>query len=92
MLHHTIRLANTASAPSGVRAIAYQRLDQLETWLNDQAKRSGSEDVRAHFNYAARRIERFFDDPGEFDSYEPVRAPAGSPVGNGYGNFGCDWD
>lgn len=89
VLHYLIRLANTNDAAADVRAIAYRELETLEEWL---AGRPGSATDSAHFAYAARRIQQFFDDPTHFESYSPVRAPAGAPIGHDHGQSGCDWE
>ncbi|MBD3297918.1 MAG: DUF5117 domain-containing protein [candidate division Zixibacteria bacterium] len=87
VLHHLIRLANTNEASSGVRAVAYAKLEELNDWLAEQF--DGKDAV--HFRYALRRIEQFLDDPAEFESYSPVDAPAGSPIGDGREMMGCGW-
>lgn len=89
VLHHLIRLANTQDAAVDVRAMAHGELEALEEWL---AGRPGSGSDAAHYAFAARRIQQFFDDPSDFETYEPVRAPAGAPIGNDSGPDGCDWE
>jgi hypothetical protein len=89
VIHHLIRLANTGDASPDVRAIAYRELEKLDEWLKRQF---GSEANGAHYRYGSRRIQQFFDDPSEFESYKPVRAPAGAPIGHDRGPNGCDWD
>ncbi len=92
VLHRMIGLANSGRAPANVRAIMYDRLGQLSEWLTARTAQQGDEADRAHFGYAARQIQRFLDDPSEFESYKPVRAPAGSPIGHDHGRYGCSLD
>jgi len=89
VMHHLIRLANTSDASPAVRAIAFRELEKLDEWLMRQF---GSAEYGAHFRYGSRRIQQFFDDPAEFESYKPVRAPAGAPIGHDRGPNGCDWE
>jgi hypothetical protein len=92
ILHHLIRLANSSSAPTDVRAIAYNRLELLDSFLTEQMDQQHPEADRTHFSYASRRIQQFLEDPTEFESYKPTPAPAGSPIGNEPGNIGCCLD
>lgn len=89
-LHHLIRLANSGSAPSNVRAVAYDRLEQLDSWLATRMDRQRSEAHGIHFKYGSMQIQRFLDSPEDFESYSPIRPPAGSPIGTPLGQFGCD--
>lgn len=82
VLYHLMTLANTESAPTQVRAIAYEKLESLRRALAQPDSSSAARG--AHWLYAAAQIKRFEDNPKEFPVAKPAEPPPGQPIG-------CDW-
>ena len=83
-------LAANQRTSGQVRAIAAMRIDGLREWLEDAMSETRDGAQQAHLRYAYEQIGRFQEEPGDFEYYEPVEPPAGSPIGDG--RFGCDWE
>ena len=77
-LYRLMLLAQNKTAPEQVRAIAWTKLNDLKTWLNQKVP---DPDVSAHFAYAADRIARFNTDPKEIPVAKPIDPPPGQPIG-----------
>lgn len=80
VLYNMMALAANDHASNQVRAIAALKLDELKTWLEAQL-RTGDSSERAHAYFAAAQIEKFQQEPGNWDFSRPVEPPAGSPIG-----------
>jgi hypothetical protein len=79
-LYYLMNLTTNEEAPSEVRAIGYQKLDQLKQWLNGQ--KSTDANQSAVFEFAASEIERFQKDPKQVHLTPPVEPPPGAPIGD----------
>jgi hypothetical protein len=80
-------VAGEANAPQ-VRALAFQKLDELKRWLKqelntvkDSKRVLTDSDQRAHFLYAVGKIELFQRDPSKIAIPAPQSAPPGAPIG-----------
>jgi hypothetical protein len=80
-------VAGEANAPQ-VRALAFQKLDELKRWLKqelntvkDSKHVLTDSDQRAHFLYAVGKIELFQRDPSKIAIPAPQSAPPGAPIG-----------
>jgi hypothetical protein len=58
-------------------------LYKLADHLNVEIEGADTDDKKAHFWQLQQTIERWLDDPEEFEFPEPVRMPDGSPIGCG---------
>jgi hypothetical protein len=76
-LYYLMNLAANDKAAYQVRAISYQKLDQLKNWLKGQQK------VDAHYLYALSEIVRFQENPKEIRLTLPLDPPPGAPIGCG---------
>jgi hypothetical protein len=79
-LYHLMVLARDEAAPEQVRAIAWAKLRQLKSALNQTGLPF---DLAAHYAYAVDRITRFEANPKELPMPKPAEAPPGQPIGCG---------
>jgi len=90
VMDRLIRLAANKGASAQVRAIARLKLDLLNNWIGDELKLSPNADQTAHLSRAGALISRYLEDPEEFELYEKLDPPAGSPIGE-FSHYGCDY-
>lgn len=81
LLYRLMVLAHSPASTSQVKAMAWNELDQLKSFLQS----AGGADVawRAHYSWAADRIARFQSDPKEITLPKPQQPPPGQPIGCG---------
>lgn len=91
LLSNLLKLAAGKETSGLVKSIVYQKLDQLKNVLNERIKTVSDTQWQAHLRYAAMRIERFKDNPGEFVSETILTPPPGQPIGATELKF-CDFD
>ncbi len=79
VLQRLMALAAHADAQPQVRALAFDKLVELDAWLQS---RLGDTDPgwRAHYRFAADQIRRFIENPG-IAPLAPPAPPPGSPIG-----------
>ncbi|MEM8568686.1 MAG: zinc-dependent metalloprotease, partial [Bacteroidota bacterium] len=82
VVENLIKLSANENSSHQVKAITNFQLDNLLDWL--KAKLATNRDARAHYEYLELMIQRYFDRPEEFEFSDPLRSPAGSPIGMGY--------
>lgn len=80
-LKQLFNLAMDKNASSQVKAIAQLKIEELENWLEKSADDAYDEGDEAHYKYLLGEIEKFEDDPEEFELFKPLDMPAGSPIG-----------
>jgi hypothetical protein len=88
-------LAADETAAGQVRAIAFQELDELKTWLTKQIKKENDKSQRAHHLFAISQISQFQKNPNQIKTYKPVEPPAGPPIGamdHGLIKIDCKWE
>ena len=91
VLYHLMTLAANEEAATQVRAFAWQKLNDLKSWLEKQAKKANDESARAHYAFAAAHINQFQSHPKETRLTAPVEPPAGPPIGMDETEF-CNFD
>ena len=94
VLHHLFELAESGGASAQVRALTRLKLGELRAWASKRHARSRNEGPKAHYRSASKRIARFGENPQILRTSEPLRPPAGSPIGSpwtGGGPLICDW-
>ena len=79
-LYYLMNLTANEQAASQVRAIGYEKLDELRTWLKTQMGKNS--DQKAHFVYAISEIDRFQKDPKQIHLTPPLEVPPGAPIGD----------
>ncbi|HEX6889688.1 MAG TPA: zinc-dependent metalloprotease [Chryseolinea sp.] len=87
VINSLIRLAASKSTSTQVRSIAFFKLNQLQTWLNEHLKVVADVEWRAHYMYAQERIRMFKDDPQDFKTEPELNPPPGQPIGMDINEF-----
>lgn len=80
-LYYLMNLSANEQAAPQVRAISYEKLDNLRMWLKTQQNMAKNSDPKAHFVYALSEIERFQKDPKQIHVTPPLEVPPGAPIG-----------
>lgn len=83
VLYNMIQLAMDDDASAQVRAIAHNKLKNLQAWLSAQIPDSNPDQWQAAYRYAAKLIDDYENHPERIESMpEPLSPPPGSPIGN----------
>jgi hypothetical protein len=82
-----IRLAANNSASNQVRAVAFLKLNQLDSLIKERIKAVADEDWKAHYMYALERIRRFSEDPQDHKLEFELNPPPGQPIGANNSEF-----
>jgi hypothetical protein len=80
-LYRLIRLAVDERVPPQAHAIAFLKLAELQSVLNQKAPLTGNENQKAHYFHALSEIERFRKNPSDFTFIEHLDPPPGAPIG-----------
>ena len=91
-LYNMIQLAADDDASSQVRAISNEKLLELYDFLNNEEKATDSEQWLAAYNYGAKLIDSFMENPERIkEMTPPLTPPPGSPIGSGDAFLGCEF-
>jgi hypothetical protein len=82
-----IRLAANKSASTQVKAVAFLKLNQLDSLIKERIKAVADEDWKAHYMYTQERIRTFMDDPQDFKIEFELNPPPGQPIGANSSEF-----
>jgi len=82
VLERLMLLSINPEADEQVRAIAFDRISELDSWLATRLAREGARRWRAHYRLARHQIRRMLEDPASLETLVPVKPPPGSPVGD----------
>ena len=82
VLERLMLLSTNPEVDEQVRAIAFDRISELDNWLATRIAREGARRWRAHYRFARHRIRRMLEDPASLETLVPVSPPPGSPVGD----------
>jgi len=75
-------LSVNQEADAQVRAIAFDAINELDSWLSTRLGRENSRQWRAHYRLARHQIQRMLEDPASLETLVPVTPPPGSPIGD----------
>jgi hypothetical protein len=64
-----------------VRAIAFDSIIELDSWLSTRLAHETTRRWRSHYRLARHQIRRTLEDPASLETLLPVTPPPGSPVG-----------
>ena len=81
VVSHLINLATNQSASYQTRAICYLKLEDINKWLAGEVKKNHQVNQLAFLKYTKAMVEKYIDNFDNLDAVEPVRIPAGSPIG-----------
>lgn len=81
------KLALNGDAAAPAKAIAMMKLDQLKIWLAQRAGIIADDEWKAFYNYLAKQVNNFQEDPDDFKATNLLPAPPGQPIGD----FGMDY-
>ena len=76
-----MQLTVNEEADTQVRALALEAIASLDSWLTTQLNSATDVAWRAHYVFAAFRIERMRADPASIEQIVPVTTPPGEPIG-----------
>lgn len=80
VLERLMAFADRPDAMPAARAIAYDRLVELTSWL-EELMAVAEPRWRAHYRYAGGRLQRFLQSPTSIPPQAPLPSPPGSPIG-----------
>ncbi len=81
VLERLMLLSIDQEADDQVRAIAFDRINELDSWLSTRLARETRRRWRAHYRLARHQIQRMLEDPASLETLVPVTPPPGSPIG-----------
>ena len=80
----------TIPAGSGVRAIATQKVYELNIWLGHTGQAEKDPLQSAHLSFAGRQINQYLDSPDKFKPQPASLPPDGPPIGSVFGTVDDD--
>jgi hypothetical protein len=81
VLERLMLLSVNPEVDEQVRAIAFDRIIELDSWLSTRLARETTRRWRSHYRLARHQIRRMLEDPASLETLLPVTPPPGSPVG-----------
>ena len=81
MLNHLMRLAANDRAYDEVRAKSLRGINDIRAYVTRSLNRRTNEDG-SYYQYVVREIDRYLDDPSDFETGDVIKAPDGSPIGS----------
>ncbi len=82
VLERLMLLSINQEADEQVQAIAFDRINELDSWLATRLAVETRRRWRAHYRLARHKIKRTLEDPASLETLVPVTPPPGSPIGN----------
>jgi hypothetical protein len=87
VLKNLMQLCVSKEASPQARAIALNKVSDLESWLSDRLEGDVSSDLDAHWSASLDDIERFWKNPEKFVIAPPLTTPPGQPIGSEEDDF-----
>ncbi len=81
MLNHLMNLSINDRAYDEVRAKAMAKIKEVRAYANGRKDRRSNDDG-TYYRYVISQIDRFMEEPNEFEIPNPIKAPDGSPIGS----------
>ena len=82
VLKNLMQLCVSKEASPQARAIALNKVSDLESWLSDRLEGDVSSDLDAHWSASLDDIERFWKNPEKFVIAPSLTTPPGQPIGS----------
>ncbi len=87
VVRHLMELVKNERAAYQVRAIAFQKLGELQRWLQDRIRPESRDPQQAHYQFTLWLLEQFRRNPDHLPAAQPLTPPDGPPIGTTN-----DWD
>ncbi len=81
VLNHLFGLASNEQNLKQVRAIASLKINELNSWIDEQSTKENDVSQKAHYLFAKQQIELFWENPADYKIPKTKELPAGSPIG-----------
>jgi hypothetical protein len=81
VIRHLVQLAANQTTAPQVCAIAYMKIMELKSWLEQQIGHTDNFEQKAHYAYAARLVALFEKDPFNVELPVILSVPPGAPIG-----------
>ena len=82
VLERLMLLSINQEVDEQVQAIAFDRINELDSWLATRLAVETRRRWRAHYRLARHKIKRTLEYPASLETLVPVTPPPGSPIGN----------
>ena len=82
VLERLMLLSINQEVDEQVQAIAFDRINELDSWLATRLGIESRRRWRAHYRLARHKIKRTLEDPASLETLLPVMPPPGSPIGD----------
>ncbi len=82
VLERLMLLSINQEADEQVQAIAFDRINELDSWLATRLAVETRRRWRAHYRLARHKIKRTLEDRASLETLVPVTPPPGSTIGN----------
>lgn len=76
-----MQLALDEDATPEVKALAWQKIQEIKTLAEEKAKVVSGSELKAHYAYALNQIKQFNLHPENFKQIKTIQAPQGAPIG-----------
>ncbi len=82
VLERLMLLSTNQEVDEQVRAIAFDRINEIDKWLSTRLTFETRRRWRAHYRFARHQIHRMLEDPASLEALVPITPPPGSPIGD----------
>ena len=83
VMYHLMNLSVNTDASDQARAVAYLKLDELNSWMDGRIRTENDPGQKAHLTFASSQIKVFKEKPEIVkEYYKSVTPPDGSPIGS----------
>ena len=82
VLERLMLLSTNQEVDEQVRAIAFDRIIEIDKWLSTRLTDETRRRWRAHYRFARHQIHRMLEDPASLEALVPITPPPGSPIGD----------
>ncbi len=81
LLINFMQLALNNSATPEVKALTWQKIQEIKTIAADKSNSVSDSGLKAHYSYAVHQIDRFNTNPEKYKDIQPEMPPQGAPIG-----------
>ncbi len=81
LLSNLMQLALNNSTTPAVKALTWQKIQEMKDIAADKSMSVSNSDVKAHYNYIVHQIEMFNSNPEKYKDTRQEMPPQGAPIG-----------